>query len=489
MMRKFLLAVMAAAALPGPALAKCYDFGVWSKETYCFPDAEEAPVDIVVDPQSLDLPFREAVQAFAELTGTASAYLALPAPSGEDELNQRVSDFFVAAHGENDYLVQGVERLEMIIGGMHRHIAETTSYIEANASTAAILTAERDRLQAELADMAVLRDKWQARVATLRGAANDLSLNAKYARQSVIDLLAAAAPKENLLISSTMIDNAESVWRQFPDPPPMVSELAAAGPAADSVAPDWRPEERPLNIDLAAPRDAKVQSLWQLADVMRSNSARLDQLAAERAAILPEVVAVNDRKESLDSELYPLQSQVASLRADAEKAVDETAQAKGDSLDARDKMVLSAVQEWLWNAARDNVIVPEVAAFLAANGHDQVAGKLGVSGILETIEDVRGITWSDALGIRGLDEFMAVQEKTVNLLNPAQSLILQSAEINAWATPAAGEAFARGVFERLGDDAAEFFRAAGQVNVDEHYQGLVRSLLGDMGPRKAAEEL
>lgn len=475
----FLMCAGATVTLSLPASAKCYNFGVYSKETYCYPDSTETVPDLpFYQPEQIDLPFLEVVRNFAPLTGTASAYLALPAPAGAEELDQRVNDFFVTAHRENDYLAQGIERLGLIIANLDSGIAETTSYIQANVSTTAILTAERDKLQSDLNERVAERNRWQARVTQLRAAANDISLNAQYSRQSVIDLISAVAPQDSLLITSAMIDNAEGLWRQFPAPPDRVTLCCGpAGPAAGEAEPDWRPQDRPLDIDFSAPRDVKLEGLRQLTEVMRDNSARLDALAAEKVAKAAEFVPLRERKTALEWEINSLQGRVEGLKNEMSNTDQEINDAKQKSLDARDKMVLSALQEWLWNSARDKMIVPEIKAFLETNGFDQVAGELGASGILETIEDVRNISWSDVTGIRGLDEFKAVQEKTISLLNPTLSRILQSTEINAWATPEESARFGRSVSERLGDDSVEFFNAAGQVNVDEHYQGLLRNLL------------
>jgi hypothetical protein len=480
--------IIFALATSTQAFSKCYEFGVWSKETYCYPDPVEQ-VWIDPAPERLDLPFLDVLRAIEPITNTASEYLAMSAPASTEELDRRVSEFFVVAHRENDYRAQGVERLDMIIANLNSGITEATNFIEANVSTAEILTAERDRLQVELNERVAERDRWQARVAQLRDAAFYFSRDASYAKESIIDLITAVAPTDSLLITPEILVNAESVWRQFPVPPnlgPICCDPAP--PIADPVEPDWRPRDRSLSIDLSAPRDVKISTLWQLSEVMRQNSALLDNLAAEKVAKLAELTPLRDRKNSLDMEFFVLRGQITTLQNDKTKAGQDISNAERDSLDARDKMVLSALQEWVWSSARDEVIIPEIRVFLTANGFDQVAEKLSAVTIWETIQEMRNVTWSDALGIRGLDEFKAVQEKTISLLNPTQSLILQSAEINAWATPSESEKFTRSVFERLGDDAVEYFKAAGQVNVDEQYQGLLQKLLGSMEGNQSSDE-
>jgi hypothetical protein len=89
----------------------------------------------------------------------------------------------------------------------------------------------------------------------------------------------------------------------------------------------------------------------------------------------------------------------------------------------------------------------------------------------------------------GIDEFMEVQRKVVGLLDPAKSRILQTAEFNGLISTAEGARFAREVYQQFGDDGVELANAAGQVSVDEPYQDLLSKLMGDMGPRRSADEL
>jgi hypothetical protein len=477
-----------ASATSTQAFSKCYEFGVWSKETYCYPDPVQQ-VWIDPAPERLDLPFIDVLRAIEPITNTASEYLAMPAPNNVEELDRRVSDFFLTAHRESDYLAQGVERLDIMITNLDNGIAEATSFIEANRSTAELLTAERDRLHVELNARVAEREKWQARVAQLRDGAFYFSRDASYAKESIIDLITAVAPTDSLLITPEKLASAESVWRQFPALPDLGPICCdPAPPVVDPAEPDWRPRDRMLAVDLSAPRDVKISTLWQLSETMRQNSALLDSLAAEKAARLAQFTPLHDRKNSLDMQFFVLRGQITTLQNDHAKAGEDVSNAERDSQDARDKMVLSALQEWVWRSARDEVIIPEIRAFLTTNGFHQVAEKLSSVTVWETIQVMRNATWSDALGIRGLDEFKAVQEKTLQLLNPTQSLILQSAEINAWATPSESEKFTRSVFERLGNDTTEYFKAAGQVNVDEQYQSLLQNLLGGMEGNQSSGE-
>ena len=481
-----------AVAVVASASAECITRGIWSKETYCF--GEPAPIFVPpvfqVTPGELSEPFLNILRQFEPLTGAASLNLALPAPISVEELDSRVTNFYASTHRDNDYLVQGIDRLNYLISSRQQGIVEVSNYIQSNQSIESILTFERDKLQADFNDRVAAKVKWQQLVSHLRTVTNDFSTSAHYARQSIVDLVAEISPSEGQLLSYKNIETAENLWSQFPTPPQPNTELPNALAAADSASSDvWRPLDRTLNIDLSAPREIKLDSLLQLYNVMKSNADYLDASVVTLKSKDVELRQLFDQKQRLDATIIPLRLGIEGLAREIVITNQDVTTAKNDSLQARDQLAVRAVQDWIWRSSRDELVIPEVQTFLQVNGFNEVAEKLGADGIIESMEAVRSISWSDVLGVRGLDEFKAVQEKVINLLNPTQSSILQSAEINAWATPEEGQRFAQGIFERLGDDAVEFFNAAGQVNVDEHYQGLLKTLLGDMGPRRTAEEL
>jgi hypothetical protein len=98
-------------------LGQMFDFGVWSTERYCFPDGNEATTELPPESTPMDrVPqFQDVLRKFEPPTGTASGYLALSAPASVEELDNRVTEFILTAYRENNYLVQGIERLDMAV--------------------------------------------------------------------------------------------------------------------------------------------------------------------------------------------------------------------------------------------------------------------------------------------------------------------------------------------------------------------------------------
>ncbi|MEQ1883349.1 MAG: hypothetical protein ABL878_20545, partial [Burkholderiales bacterium] len=164
-------------------------------------------------------------------------------------------------------------------------------------------------------------------------------------------------------------------------------------------------------------------------------------------------------------------------------ATKELGEERAAFLVARDQMTLRAVQNWIWRKVRDDTVIPKAKEFLVKNGFGPIAAKLRVDTLMEGIQEARNINWTDVTDIRGADEFVAVQQKILGLLNPTSSSILQSAQLNASISTKEAERFSIDLFKKLGDDGEDLIAAAGQANVPEPYKGLVAKLL-----QGAAEE-
>jgi hypothetical protein len=436
-------------------------------------------------------PMQDVMREFAPYTGISAAYQNLPAPRDQAELERRATDFFASVHREYDHLLQAVDYLSAKVADYDGWIADDQAYIRANGYLPGLLQPRLDALRAELTEKIIERDRWRDQVARVHEAERVYSAAAAEARADVVTLVQAIAPPDRLTLTAEELAAAESLETHYPPEAPPSFPLMPAGPAADSAADvdPWRPVERPLGIDLSLPTQQKVEVLRGLVPAMAQGVLTFDVLLAGLKTRREYANSVDHERSNLESSITMLNTHIAALPDDIATTEREAREAKEGYLSSRDQMALRAAQNLLWTHARDDIVVPKLKEFLVANGIDRLAAKLDVAPLSEIVEEARSIKWLSMWYYSGIDELMAVQEKVVGLLNPTFSGILQSAEFNGLPSTAAGERFAREVFQQLGDDGVEIANAAGQVSVDGDYQDFLSKLMGDMGPRQTPDEL
>ncbi len=436
-------------------------------------------------------PVQDVMRELAPYTGMSAAYQNLPAPRDQAELDQRVTDFFASVYRDYDHFVQALDYIRGKVADYDRWIADHQAYIQANGHLPAILQPQVDALRAELTEKIIDGDRWRNQVARVHEAERAYSESASATRSDVVTLIQAIAPPDRLTLTAEAFNAAESLATHYPPEPLPDYPIMPAGPTAPFASePDpWRPVERPLGIDLGLPTQQKVDLLRGLVPVMAQDVQVFDATLADFKAKRQYANSISSERSSLQNSLDTLNSLAAALPGEIAAAGSQTREAKEGYLSSRDQMALRAAQNLLWTYARDEIVTPAVKEFLVANGIDKLAAKIDVAPLAEIVEEARNIKWSSMWYYSGIDEFMAAQEKVVGLLDPAKSRILQAAEFNGLPSTAEGGRFAQEVFERLGDDGVEIANAAGQVSVDETYQDLLSKLMGDMGPRRSADEL
>lgn len=485
-----LLAILALSALPSPANADYWSDVANSGRCVsgCDVALPPAPVYDVVPPQAYTPPsalsvnyqgFLSLLAGFDGLTPAAGKFREMAEPSTTADYEIRVAWFYETAHREQDRLVQALEYIRSVQ-------AEYRAWTERESSQAQILRPQVAALEKQFEPvraraMTVANEllKWRDRVDRTRVAEKAWGDRAYQARASALGVLIAVAPSPLLQITDARIAAAETLESRPPvrqsDFPPLAQASLVAPRANDRVA--WAPIDRALAIDQGLPVEAKITTLRFLAERMRATANTFDREFEVTMSVRSQWNTAIAQRSELESRIQALNNYLEGYALDAESDGKKLRQEQADFKVARDQMLLRAVQNWVWTKARDEIALPAAKDFLIANGLQPIAEKFRVGSLMQGIVAAREIDWSIVTRIRGANEFVAVQQKMLALLDPTKSRILQSAQFNALATTGEADAFAREVFEQLGDDGEDLIEAAGQTNLPPAYKGLAARLL------------
>lgn len=423
--------------------------------------------------------FLDVVSTFQRLTPIVDRFRAMAAPSSLSEYDVRVTWFYESAYREEDRLVQALDRIRALLATQRTLSGKAAAAADFYRKQVPALEQQLEPIRQRA--NAVNREKyrWKNIVDRTRAAEKAWSKSAYQARGDVLGVIQAVAPPGLLRVTDASLAAAESLAPQsrtrpiqnFPPQPPVL-----AAPFASETA-KWYPVDRPLPINLTSPSSAKIEKLRNLAVQMQNTARAFDQVFAEfKVARTQASTAMSDR-DTLQSRVEILKANIAGYAELATSAAQDLLQEKAEYQIARDQMMLRAIQTWVWTQAREEIVIPKAKEFLIQNGFGAVAAKLHVDGLVEGIQAVRALSWQDVSHIRGADEFIAVQQKILGLLDPTKSAILQSAQFNALANTKEADIFSHELFGRLGEDGEELITSAGHANLPGPYQGLAAKLL------------
>jgi len=447
-------------------------------------DSTSAPSTLELNYQS----FLEVVNEFQGVTPIVDRFRAMSTPSSLSEYDGRVAWFYESAYRENDHLIQALDRVRDLLAKERSALQEALAEADLHRRQIPGLKQKLDPIRDRFVAVNNENSRWIDIVDHARAAEKAFSASAYQARGDAIGIVQAVVPARLLRVTDAKIAAAESLAPQSRTRAPVDAGFAKAGPTADFAVdpPRWHPVDRTLPIDLTAPTSAKLDSLHSLVPRMRDTAHVLDEVFAGLKLVRGQASGALAERDRLASEATALEASIAAFTNLETTATNDLRQEKANFVIARDQMTLRAVQNWIWTRARDEIVVPKAKEFLIQNGFAAVAAKIRVDALMEGIQAARKLGWTTVTDIHGADEFIAVQQKVLGLLDPTRSSILQSAQFNALASPKEADRFSKDLFGKLGQDGEELMAAAGQVNVPAPYKGLVAKLLG--GSRREAGE-